>query len=352
MNNTYETRNTVRTPSQPQPGGPGITPGLIFYVLFRNKWMIAAFALFGIAAAAAVFFLFPTKYTSEAKLFVRYVQESESLNPIGSDANIKSPDRGGVSIINSEMEILGSFDLAEMVAEQIGPERILAKTGGGSESALAAGVVRKNLTLSSEKNSTVIRLVYTHPDPEIARLVLSEVIKQYLKRHVEIHRSIGIYDDFLTQQTDQLRTRLAQTEDEIRKIKERAGIISLEDVKRSLTDRRSRVQEELFNAEAELAQRQAALAAINQLSPAPVVPAETNAVVPEISSAKLAEYKFVCSRLETLLKQQLDLLSRFSAENPRVIDMAPRSSSASSVRGCCSTRTVRVSSRKGMEGEE
>ncbi len=56
----------------------GLSPQDILYVLFKHKKKILTSAVIGIAAAAAVFLLYPTVYESQAKLLVRYVVDTST----------------------------------------------------------------------------------------------------------------------------------------------------------------------------------------------------------------------------------------------------------------------------------
>jgi hypothetical protein len=57
-------------------------------------------------------------YQSDAKLYIRYVLESKSPGQVGvNDSKLKSPDERGENIINSEVEILTSFDLAQQITD-------------------------------------------------------------------------------------------------------------------------------------------------------------------------------------------------------------------------------------------
>jgi len=78
------------------------------------------------------------------------------------------------------------------------------------------------------------------------------VIDDYFKKHAEIHRAAGTSDDFLTQETDQLRSKLAQTEQELRKAKNKAGVISLDDSRKAYTEQIAKIRQEIFDAEAQL----------------------------------------------------------------------------------------------------
>src|SRR3990172_12049043 len=117
------------------------------YIFFRHKWKILLFFLAGVAVAAALYFLRPPMYQSEAKILIRYVLETVPTPSQSSDTTMKSPDSRGENIINSELEIISSLDLAAQVAEAVGPEKILAAIGGGTNKTSAASVIRGGLSV-------------------------------------------------------------------------------------------------------------------------------------------------------------------------------------------------------------
>ncbi len=222
-------------------------------ILFRHKWKILLLTIAGLAAAAAVYLLLPPVFESSAKLLVRYVLERSAIDSVDSKDGTGG-NRNNDSIINSEIEILTSWDLAADVAEQIGVERLASKSSGSSSKAEAARVISLGLTASALKGSNVITVSFRHRDPEIASLVLSELLSRYFTKHLEVHRSVGAFD-FVTQQTDQVRSRLRQTEEELKTFKSKAGIISLPETTSSLSVQLGRSQEELLAAEAQRAEQ-------------------------------------------------------------------------------------------------
>jgi polysaccharide biosynthesis transport protein len=293
-----------------------MTLGDIYYALFRQKWKIIFLSLMGVLAAAALFVLKRPAYQSEAKLLVRYVLDSKSLNPAGADSRVQSPDEGGNNVINTEVEILTSFDLAQQVVDVIGPEKILVNSGGRADRTQAANLVSKSLTVEVPGRSSVIRIVFKHPDPEIVQSVLKHLIEKYLRKHVDIHRAVGVFDDFLRQQTDQLKSQLAQTEKELQTARNTAGVISLADTKKVFTEQISKIRLELFNAEAELAERQAALKDIARPQPASSdAVSMTATTVVETTLESVDEYKSLCGRLVLLWKKQQELLTQFTEES-------------------------------------
>src|SRR5437868_4523198 len=118
----------------PRHSGMGL--GDIYYILFRQKWKIILCSAAGILVAGALFVLKPPPYQSEAKLLIRYI--TDSTTSTGVDSTVRSPDERGENIINTEVEILTSFDLAEQIVDKIGPEKIVDGSPGAKDRDKAA----------------------------------------------------------------------------------------------------------------------------------------------------------------------------------------------------------------------
>src|SRR5713101_1405528 len=309
-------KDPISTPAKerdPQPSGMNV--GDIYYILFRHKWKILLCSAAGVLASGVLLLFKPPFYKSEAKLLIRYILDNKSANPGAKDSQITSPDARGENIINTEVEILRSFDLAAQAADLVGLERIVPKPGKGNQRDQAAALIEKNLITDVPKKANIITITFQHPNAEIVQPVLTQLINSYRKRHGEIHQTAGLLDDFLLQQTDQMHSRLAQTEAELRKLKAKAGIISLEYTEKAPTEQISKIREELFAAEAELEERKAAVKELEKL-----LPAKTEAAAAEFGAAldKVNEYKGLCSQLDSYWKKQREMLVQYTKENPMV----------------------------------
>src|SRR5882724_5409783 len=252
----------------------GVKLGDILFALFKRKRTIMGCAAVGIIAAAAVYFLYPPSYESEAKLLVRYVLERRGVDPIDG-ANSAAAANDTDKVIGAEIEILTSWDLAVQVAQALGPQRLLPpprdlfsrlvqaiglkrllpRSGASATEGDAAGSVASGLKVTN-KGSNIILISYKNRNPEIATLVLQELLSRYFVKHLEVHRSVGAFD-FVAQQTDQVRARLNQTEDALKSLREKTGIASLKEGSETLTREVARTQETLNTAEAELAEQKA-----------------------------------------------------------------------------------------------
>lgn len=234
----------------------------ILFALFKRKWTITLCALLGIIAAAAVYFLYPPPYQSQAKLLVRYVLERSAVDPIEGTKTAAQSSNDTDKVIGAEIAILTSWDLAVQVAQAIGPKRLLPHLGDAATETAAAGVISSNLSAISTKGSNIIFASYKNRDPQTATLVLQELLSRYFVKHLEVHRSAGAFD-FVTQQTDQVRARLNQTEDALKALRDKTGIVSLKEGSDALTSEVAETRKQLNAAEAELAEQQAL---VNQIA--------------------------------------------------------------------------------------
>jgi uncharacterized protein involved in exopolysaccharide biosynthesis/Mrp family chromosome partitioning ATPase len=315
------------TTPTPASASPGITVGDIYYVLFRHKWRIIGCAVAGLIAAGLIYRFKPPAFQSEAKLYIRYVtSEGKTSGPVVNDQT-KSPDQRGETIMQSEQQILTSFDLAKQVAEAVGPAKIMAKSGGGKDLNQAAAVVHRGLSVTVPWATSVIDIVFVHSDPEIVQPILQEVLDRYRKKHIEIHQSAGVLNDSLTQETDNLRSQLAQTEEDLRKAINKAGVVSLADAKKNQAEKIDRIQEQIQTAEADYAERLALFEAVTKQSgetpPAADAPAPS-----EPTPAQIDAYKVASARVALLRKTEQELLTSFKDTNSRVQDIRAQLSEA------------------------
>ena len=278
----------------------------VCYVFFRHKWKILTFAVLGIAAALILYYLSPRLYRSEAKLMVKYITEVEPQRPGSPDGEgARSPVLRGETVVNSELEILTSMDLAMKVAEAVGPERILARVGGGKDLVHAALVIHSGTLPDVPRRGNVIRVVFEHPDPTVVRPVLSNLVDRSFIKHSEIHRALASLDDFAVQRK-QTQERLHNTEQSLWDLKKTNAVFSVEESKRAAAEQVARTHQTLNDLETELEARQAAWKAIQ--SAALAHPAETNAVGHD---ERREIYQSVLNQLDQLRRRKTELLGQF-----------------------------------------
>ncbi len=214
--------------SNPKPLPSGISLGDITYVLFKHKWKIICFSLLCAAGAAAYYLKSDPPFVSQAKLMIPYLVTQSVEDDVRTKTDTES-GRQMQGIIDGQLAILTSWDLAAMVAQNVahvmvgldepkrGSDAIATQYTPEQEAKLqqayrtligdakvelpertrnltlalrnaAANALLLNLTASAERGTSVIQVAYRHRDEGIPARILSELIDMYKERHLEIHR--------------------------------------------------------------------------------------------------------------------------------------------------------------------
>jgi polysaccharide biosynthesis transport protein len=283
----------------------------ILFVLFRHKWKILGCSAAGIIAAGAVYFLLPPVYRSEAKLFVRYVVDKSAID--GLDSQIKTPNPQTDTVINSEVEILTSSDLAREVVEAIDPKRLLVKAEGKATVDQAIGAYTKGLDVSVVKGTNIISIAFNSSNQKLPEPILQELVKRYFDKHLEVHRSTGAFA-YVAKETEQLGAELNQTEEQLKVVKDQAGVVSLAETKATLATELGKTQEELDSAESELAAQKSRVKEIEiSLHVSDVKDAATAAQ--PVRGDLAQKYQSLAAREQQLQTALTELLSRYTPGN-------------------------------------
>jgi polysaccharide biosynthesis transport protein len=296
---------------------PGLNVNDILFILFRHKWKIVLCALIGFAAAAGVYFLLPPVYESQAKLFVRYVVDRSAIDGLDSTGKpLISPTE---SVINSEVEILTSSDLATQVAEAIGINRLVPKASGEDGVNDAALVLAKGLEVTAVKGTSIIYVSYKSSDPTLPTQVLQELVTRYFDKHLQVHRSLGGIN-VATQETEQMRAQLNQTDEDLKQLKAKAGVISLAESMATLATELGKAQGELDAAQTDLAAQQARVGEVEksisgiEAKEAKQQSDKGNQPQP-VSGEAAREYQALITRVAHLRETETDLLSKYTSQN-------------------------------------
>ena len=309
-----------RQPESPQ---SRFRPSDIAYILFRHKWKIILLTLAGIGGAVGLFLTQKPLFVSEARLLIRYVQETRNVSPLDSADAIKSPDSRGENILNSEMDLITSLDLAVEVANAVGPSNIVDTAGLPYPEMAAAVTVQRGIAVDSPRKSNVLRLSFRHADPGAARTVLSNLVAGYLRMHARVHRALGVLDD-LGRQAEVRRGDLEKVEAQLRELKDSLGITSMDEAKRSNAEQMGRVKQELYTTESDLAEARAALGYHATNLVAAATPTEIPTAIPVIPREKVAAYQRLQEELENLKKRRQEQLLQYTKEHIFVTTLTER----------------------------
>ncbi len=315
---------------KPATAPPTLSLQDILHILFKHKWKILFCAFIGLGAAAMVYLLSAPVYESQAKLLVRYVVDTSAIDHVDSRS---AAGPASENLINSEVEILTSWDLATEVAKSVGVDRLvparagldrlLGRSQGPADLINAARAVRMGLTVTSLRGTNIIFVSYKSRDPELATSVLKELVTRYFTKHLEVHRSADAFN-FVSQQSDEVRARLGQTEEQLKKLKEGAKIVSLEDSAKSISLELAKTRDALKAAETERAEQYAVLQELEK--PGPRQETKAQEASPGPSNEVVQQYQTIVARLASLRQADLDLVTKYAVktDQPEILDEVQR----------------------------
>jgi Mrp family chromosome partitioning ATPase len=119
-------------------------------------------------------------------------------------------------------------------------------------------------------------------------------------------------------QVDQLRRQVEDTGEELNRIKNEVGVVSLEDTKSYYLNQIGNVRAQILETEAELAERGVALDFLTNRVASSASPQTASAPTNTIPSEKLSEYRSVLIRLDTQRRREAELLLAYTGEHSQV----------------------------------
>lgn len=295
--------------------------------------------------------IYPKRFQSEAKLFVRLGRGSASMDPATFGQTI-SIQESRETEMNSIQDMLASRALAEAVVADIGAERILEKVSwlekglelpaGAAAAALdplwaafegeedvdagdgvniseqkrfelAIKEVQSNLHIDSPKRSTTLEVAYRAPQPQLAKDVVESVITNYGKMHIKAYRSQGTLDFFDEQFTEQ-ESIVAKLEDELRQSKNANDVVTMRGKQEQLQSEITDVKKMQLQARADL---QGTLARVTGLEE--MIEALDKEVVSQTTSGIASNATDgMRSRLYELEIEEKELASKYVSTDPRL----------------------------------
>ena len=301
-----------------QDGGPGFAwAGRPRYalsdfpvLLWRERYLMAAIFLILFVLGVAAALTMKTSYEAYSSVLVRLGQEYV-YEPRAGDAG-----RGAVldsdAVIQSEIEILGAAPLKLRVIERLGLSRTYpdlaekyAKATPAEKKTIMSMAIRaieQNLKIETAPDTPIVRIGFSHKDPQAAALILNTLLEEYL-----IYRRTVLVDPSapaLEQQRQLFETRLADADAAYEEFLTSNRIGDFVAEKASLSQLQAQIEQQKYQTDAQLQDRIGRLASLN---------AQLGQV-----SREVGIYRDISSapgeKLVGLKVQREELLSRYRAD--------------------------------------
>ena len=241
---------------------------------FRHKRKMGLFVVLTMLLAAAVICFYPRKYLSEAKLFVRVGRESVTLDPTATTGTTVGVYESRENEINSVVEIVQSRTVVEKTVDALGPLAILergksirrtpAATDDKLNMAAAVRKIERALSVSAQRNSSVITIRYYGSTPEAAQRVADQLLQTCIAEHLRINRTPGSRE-FFHQQTKLKSEQWHEAAARLRDAKNELGLVSVESQRQFLHAEIDRLDEQLVKARTEQVAAETRIAQLKQI---------------------------------------------------------------------------------------
>jgi polysaccharide biosynthesis protein PslE len=289
----------------------------------------AMMVTFSLTVAAMFLYVCIAKrmYTSEAKLFVRLGKETVGLDPTATTSQVVSIQESRQNEVKSVEQLVQSRAVFEEVVDQITPERILHIDPNGGWSLVAwikscnpfavdsprddaIELLSKKIKVDFPEETCVIAITYDAVSPELARDVLTELVRVSREAHVRIHQTEGS-STFFSAQSNQLHDHVRELENALMEFKNRTGLSQFEQQRELHLNRIAALENSLLETQAALKSARAELderTHIVQQLPEQLVLSETSGM-PNTAAQGMRQ------QLYTLQLKEKEALSKFQPDS-------------------------------------
>jgi capsular exopolysaccharide synthesis family protein len=218
-----------------------------YLLVLQRRWMTAV-GVFGAVVTLALLYAFSTKptYTAQASVLIK-TNRTSSLTGLGEDlgrleslVQENSPTDTQAKIVISVpviQETITSLSLKNDQGEPLTVEDLL-----------------ENFTVEAVKGTDVLEVSYTDEDPQLAAKVINKVVDTYIQQNIQANREEAISaGKFMLQQLPRTEEAVQKAELALRRFKEKNKIIVLQEEATAAVNTISKLEDEIAQAQAQLA---------------------------------------------------------------------------------------------------
>ena len=232
----------AREQAEPYPREPEVHLRDYWYVILKRRWVIAAVTTGVLALTVAHALIKTPVYTASALLQINRGR----LNVVQGNV---SPDSwfGSQEFYPTQKRVLGSFTLAERVVDnlELWEHALFAGAGvadGSGQSQQSqqsqqaaelheaqAGAVLSMLNVSHVRNSQLMQVSFTTPDPQLSANLANSLVAQYIafstKNETEAARDT---ESFFSEQIDRLHREIQEKESALQEYSRREDLVLMD----------------------------------------------------------------------------------------------------------------------------
>ncbi|MDR2017694.1 MAG: GumC family protein [Syntrophobacterales bacterium] len=204
-------------------------------IVFKHKAKIIGIFSICFVIATAIAIQLPRTYEAKSILLVKLGREFSRPEVGASGQGLAiSPE----TIMESEIQILTGKELISKVIDSVGLANIYPDLNkmpkNGMQQAQAIRMFEGSLAVTNPSKSTLLHVAFTHQNPYIAAKVVNTLVDNFKDKHLEVFK--GDTTSFLKSQRDIFQEKLRESEDNLKRFKEKNRIFSFDEQKSSLIE--------------------------------------------------------------------------------------------------------------------
>jgi len=233
-------------------------------IFFKHRAKILTIFFIVVAMVTVSTFFASPVYQANSSLLVKFGREYMNQSQVGLSQPMMSVNNE--AIINSEIQILKSPDLAKSVIEtiklsQMYPDLVEKPPKGIQPMEIAIGRFKKSLKVADVKESSVIQVSFEHNNPQIASKTVNVLVENFREKHLQVFSSPQ--SNFLEGQVSVFRKKLLASEAEMQSFKQKNKVYSLDEQRTLLLGQRTDLASETLRAQNTIDELQRRLSTLN-----------------------------------------------------------------------------------------
>lgn len=285
-------------------------------IFFKHRAEILMIFFVVVAITTIASFVVPPVYKAESSLLVKYGREYLNQSEVGTAPPMMTLNRD--EIINSEIQIIKSPDLAKKVIENLKLSQVypdLAKKPPRNIGPMDAAIARfeKSLNVADIKKSSVMEVSFEHKDPRIAAKAVNLLVELFKEKHLQVFSSPQ--SSFLEGQVEEFHKKLLASESAMQDFKQKNRVYSLDEQRTLLLRQRTDLASEMMSSRNHIDELQRRLSTLQARIR---VMTTSNALYTQTERDKIiVDAK---SRLLALEISQQELLRKYTKDNKLVVE--------------------------------
>ncbi|PSB29494.1 GumC family protein [Chlorogloea sp. CCALA 695] len=215
-----------------------------YWCIFKRHWL-PALAIFSTITGGSYLYTSAKTPIYSAQGQILFKQDKTS-SLIGLDSDAQAMDSQSNSSLNTESRLILSENILRKILD-------IVNENSSQKTPLSVGDLQAGLEVINIEGTDILQVTYKSNNPEIASLVVNQLMNVYVNRNLLGNRAAAISaGNFITSQLPKVKANVYNADAAIRKFKEKYKLTDLAQTQRSVAENIERIGSQVDSIEAQL----------------------------------------------------------------------------------------------------